>query len=232
MEHKWKETFLTHSTLPEYRKRLKSAETIIYNSLKKYRKPYVAFSGGKDSTMMLSLILKQAPDIMVYHWDYGIYMPRYLEREIISNARKIGAKNLRVETSELYCQNPSEPIWYREFLGKRVFTLISEGYDAVFVGIRIEESLRRKRRIKNKYYLTDMPEIFPIRYLTWMDVWAYVVSNNLPYPSTYDIYCPIVGYDKARFVTFFDPEFDKFGASNIDGVLIWKEKNSSCMIPR
>ncbi len=50
-------------------------------------------------------------------------------------------------------------------------------------------------------------------------------SHSLPYASIYDIYAPVVGWDKVRLTTFFDPEFDKLGASNLDGALMWRFKH-------
>ena len=66
---------------------------------------------------------------------------------------------------------------------------------------------------------------FPLLNLTWKDVWAYIISNNLPYPSIYDRYAEVLGYDKVRLVTFFDNEFEKLGAPYLDGVLMPEFRN-------
>ncbi len=58
--------------------------------------------------------------------------------------------------------------------------------------------------------------------LRWRDVWAYIFSKNLPYASVYDTYAPVVGLENCRLVTFFDPEFDKFGSGNVDSALMWR----------
>jgi 3'-phosphoadenosine 5'-phosphosulfate sulfotransferase (PAPS reductase)/FAD synthetase len=57
------------------------------------------------------------------------------------------------------------------------------------------------------------------------DVWAYIVSNNIRYLSHYDRYSKTIDITKIRFATFFDPEFDKLGCSNIDGVMMPEFKN-------
>lgn len=54
------------------------------------------------------------------------------------------------------------------------------------------------------------------------DIWAYIVTNNLPYCSHYDRYGALLGIEQVRMSTFFDPEFDKFGAGNLDGILMTK----------
>ena len=96
-----------------------------------------------------------------------------------------------------------------------------DGYNLQFIGLREEESLKRRRKINSKPFRCDrIIECYPLHRLSWKDVWAYIISNDLPYLKIYDVYAKLLGYDKVRFATFFDPEFDKLGASNIDGVII------------
>lgn len=169
----------------------------------------------------------ERPDIMVQHWDYGIhYLPREFEGEVVRNAIDIGATNIRVMTSDKYAENPSSPVFYKEFFGKVISGLIHEGYDCAFVGLRKEESLKRKRRINKGESLTQITERWPLASWTWLDVWAYIISNDIPYLSTYDTYAPVVGWEHARFSTFFDPEFDKLGNSNLDGIMLWKQRHA------
>lgn len=221
-----KEVLRQWAETDEHKAKAEETRQIIAKALTTHQKPYVAFSGGKDSTCMLHLVLQQKPDIMVYHWDYGPYlMPRDVEKEVIEIAKKIGTQNLVVDTSRLYTSREATGIWYREFFGRVIKELCQQGYDLVFVGIRKHESLKRKRRVERGKKLTVIDECWPLQNWTWQDVWAYIFSNNLPYHSVYDKYAPIVGWDNARFVTFFDPEFDKIGASNLDGVLMWRWRN-------
>jgi len=223
------ETFLLWSETQEYKERLKNTKSIIKSYINRY-KSYVAFSGGKDSTVMLHLVLQENPDTLVIHWDYGkYYIPRDILREIISIARKCGAKNMRVLSSHQYniMKREAMGVLGRCFIGVETPKLVKEGYKACFLGLRAEESSKRKSRLTShsEYDKRGIYNVFPLKDWTWKDVWAYIVSNNLPYLSIYDKYNKLLGYDKARFVTFFDPEFDKFGSSNVDGVLMWKFKH-------
>lgn len=224
MIERWQKTFVAYSLSSSFCEKVSQAKRVIKEALQVSKKPYVAFSGGKDSLCVLHLVLEQNPCIMVFHWDYGRYMPCFLEEEIKEMAGKMGVRNFWVETSDKY-KTADKPVWYEEFFGRVTKRLLQEGYDVVFVGLRKEESLKRKRRIKKNLSLTCIKEIWPIADWSWMDVWTYIVSRKLPYLSHYDLYAPIVGWDKVRFSTFFDPEFDKIGASNIDGVLMWRYKN-------
>ena len=225
MTGKWRKTFSLYGGLSIFKNKVEQAEIMINDVLRNYNKPYIAFSGGKDSTCMLHLILEQNPDIMVLYWDYGkYYIPRKINCEIKENAKKLGAKNLRVETSIKYekLKRQAKNILGEDLIKGLLPRLKDERYDASFIGLRKEESLKRKIRIQAGRSLSEIKEIFPIADWTWMDVWAYIISNHLPYLSHYDLYGPIIGWNKVRMTTFFDPEFDKYGCSNIDGVLMWK----------
>jgi len=219
---KWAET-------DEHKQKVEESQKLISRALTKARKPYVAFSGGKDSTCVLHLVLQQKPDVLVLHWDYGpYYIPRWLEAEFIENAKKIGAKNIRVETSSEYKRLGRKAINVlgRDYIGKILPKLKEEGYDLAFVGLRKEEAVKRKLRIESGTHIGPIPECWPVGSWSWRDVWAYIFSRGLPYASIYDEYAPVVGWDKVRLVTFFDPEFDKFGNSNLDGVLMWRFRHA------
>jgi 3'-phosphoadenosine 5'-phosphosulfate sulfotransferase (PAPS reductase)/FAD synthetase len=76
-----KEVLKQWAEMDVHKTKVEEARQIIAKALATHQKPYVAFSGGKDSTCMLHLVLQQKPDIMVYHWDYGPYlMPRDVEK--------------------------------------------------------------------------------------------------------------------------------------------------------
>ena len=211
MDGKTRSGFLMWSRTPEFVGKVAASEEMIRHALAVSR-PYLAYSGGKDSLSMLHLVCKQAPYILVYHHSQGKYMPKEIEREIVMNAIKAGAKNIRIYPSE------------RDFWTDIVNEIKQRRYNAVFVGLRKEESAGRRSRIKERKRLTIFREWWPMQNWTWMDVWAYIVSNNLSYPSVYDNYAELDGWDKVRFHSFFDPSTDKFGRSNVDGVLLWKHK--------
>ena len=225
---KAKRLFMLWAETERFEQKVAEAKQIIESALARYNKPYVAFSGGKDSTVMLHLVLQYKPDVMVLHWDYGpYYIPREVFAEICDIAKKLGVKNLRVETSCYYksLKRRAINVLGREYLGKLVHKLRREGYNCVFVGLRQQESLKRRRRMKVKKYMSCLPEIWPLENWTWLDVWGYIFFYKLPYVSLYNRYAPLVGWDKVRLVTLFDPEFDKLGASNVDSFLMWRFKH-------
>ncbi len=232
MDDVWQETFLMHSKTYEFKEKVMVTNKVIEAALKRYPKTFVSFSGGKDSTVMLHLILNIENNTTVVHWDYGrYYIPLSIYNEIMNIARVCGAKFLVKLTSSTYEQlgRNAQGILGKHFIGIEIPKLIKQGYRGCFIGLRAEESCKRKSWLKEVgFYEEDkrgIINIYPLKDWTWKDIWAYIISRKLPYLSFYDIYAPLQGYDKTRFVTLFDSEFNHLGAMNVDGVLMWRFKH-------
>ena len=225
MNEQWRKTFLAWAQTEAHQQAVVEARRVIAEALAQSKKPMVSFSGGKDSTAMLHLVLQQKPDVTVWHWDYGpAFVPREVQAEIENLARRLGVPQLRIETSGIYWRDgrKAKNVFYRVYFGFVAPRLLQEGYDCVFVGIRADESLKRKRRIAANRSLTAIREAWPLAKWRWLDVWAYLVSNNVPYLSLYDSRAELVGYDQVRFATLFDPEMVDLGAESVDNVLHWR----------
>ncbi len=218
------ESFELWADTEEYRNRINKTRDVINEALRRYNHPYIAYSGGKDSLVMLHLVLQQVPGIAVWHWDYGrTLIPRWLEAEIIAIAKTIGCKEIIInERGKPNTARLDHAYGYRAFFATLHQTRVKKGWDLGFVGIRREESTRRKR-VYTSFFSNSA--CFPLLNLTWKDVWSYIISSNIPYPSVYDRYASVLGYDKVRLVTFFDNEFEKLGAPYIDGVLMPEFRN-------
>ncbi|MDQ7851147.1 MAG: phosphoadenosine phosphosulfate reductase family protein [Armatimonadota bacterium] len=227
MPERWRQTFLAWAQTNDHRRALEDARRRIRDALAHSRRPFVSYSGGKDSTAMLHFVLQEAPDIMVLHWDYGrAFVPQPVHEEILHIARTMGVRNLRVETSPLYERlgRRATNVMGRHLIGRLLPQLAAEGYDLDFVGLRAEESLKRRRRIRRQKRVSMLPECWPLQDWRWLDVWAYLVAHGVPYLSLYDVRAALVGYDQARFTTLFDPEFADVG-SEMDNVLHWRWRN-------
>lgn len=218
-----RETYRIWSHEPGYRERIREARDLVRETLDGHR-TYVAYSGGKDSLVMMHLALQEDPEVLVWHWDYGpAYMPREIEREVREIAVSAGARNYQVDTTPLYTQlgRTAKGVLGRVLYGRVIPEMVRAGYSTSFVGLRSEESIRRKFRTQSAYEKTaiGMTTVFPIRGLTVRDVWAYIFSNGLRYCSHYDRYGALEGWENVRFCTYFDPEFSYLGRANVDGVL-------------
>lgn len=214
----WRETFRLWSQTYDYQNLLENTKKNIKKILENYS-CYVAFSGGKDSTVLLHLALQGDQNIPIFHWDYGIFMPRKIENEIQQNLAKLGAKNVHIR--KRISKSSDCKIGYQEFYDAIARLKRNLQLEIALIGLRKEESHRRACKIHQQ----PKGEFYPIADWKWVDVWAYIVSNDLPYSSIYDKYAELLGYDRARLVTFFDMEFEKFGSPYLDGFLLPQERN-------
>jgi len=223
-----KEMYLIYSETEEYREAIDQLHENISEAFSKYNKPYVAYSGGKDSLVMSHAVLQDFPGTLIFHWDYGpYYMPRKIENEVRDIAEEIGAKNFQVDTTPLYKlkKREAQGILGRVLYGRVMKDMKNRGYDLCLVGLRAQEGCKRRQRVSRLFEHEILTNCFPVRHMKTRDVWAYIVSNDLPYCSHYDVYGSLEEWENVRFCTYFDPEFAKFGCSNLDGVLMTQFKN-------
>jgi len=216
-----KEGFLSFSKLPEYKKRINEAKKNIEFLFSKYNTLSVSVSGGKDSLVLLDLCLKMNPSVKVWHWDYGIYMPRPIENEVLSilqNHFHLSSSQLTISIRTSNDTNSSTG--YRAFFAANSKYNQENQIDMNLLGLRQQESCKRKKRC-SKLIEDKSKCAFPIRSLTWEDIWAYLISNRIPYPSPYNIRGPLLGWDRVRFVTFFDHEFEHLGSIQQDQYFFW-----------
>lgn len=221
-----KKAFQLWSKQKEYQRRLKHAESMVKDVITRYN-CIVLYSGGKDSLVLLDMALKVDPNIPVYHFSAGydyeskqIKQPKQITDEIIGIARQLGVKNL-------YVKGQRDPASKR-FFGLLFQVMKDIGATVELLGIRAEESITRRERV-TKWLVQKEGQrqvSFPLKWFTWMDIWAYIVSNNLPYFSLYDKYGPLIGYDKVRWSMLFSKfALDKGGSYYLDGVLYPELRN-------
>jgi len=189
----------------------------------------VSVSGGKDSMVMLHIIVNKCKKyIDVFHWDHGpALMPRPIEDEIVRNIFKVAGGARRIIIKK-FIKGSSEKArvewrdWYAAFFS----TLRSLNYKYHLLGIRADESSKREVRgriVEREQWV----EIHPIYYFTWRDTWSYVFKHNVPVPTVYFTYAKLLGWDKVRLVTFFDREFEKYGSPQVDNILMWRHKHNT-----
>lgn len=227
MKKQWLDTFATWSRTPQYRQTVQSTKQEIRTVLQRYKRPYVAYSGGKDSLVVLHLCLQEKP-IEVFHWNYQKHLMPF-EEEVLQNAYKLGEVELTVRTSAKYANEKlARHVHIMGAMFHHLDRLIKEkGWDLAILGLRKEEGVKRKHRCntENLRYMKEygITMYYPVRDWSWLDIWAYIVSNKLSYPKVYDTLAQFRGYDRVRFTTFFDDEFTRFG--NLDDVLLRRYKN-------
>lgn len=223
MKPHWRQTFLAWSELPDYAERIEAARENIRASMRSHRKGYCSYSGGKDSSVLVHLCLSVDPEMLVFHWKYSPWqLPKPFEDTVLRNLDLLGVKNKLIETSPQYDDCDRElpaQIFNRCLFGRIEPMLIDMGYDLCFLGLRAEESLKRKRRTATGWDKPGkIPTHHPLKDLVWQDVWAYTVSNGLPYLDWYDQQEAVGrGYNRSRFGTLF---MTGTGSAEVDAVLL------------
>ncbi|KXZ40025.1 Phosphoadenosine phosphosulfate reductase family protein [Alkalithermobacter thermoalcaliphilus JW-YL-7 = DSM 7308] len=199
---KLKPSYIAYSETKTHKQRVQKAKDLIQKILQKHKKPYVAFSGGKDSLCLLHLVYKQNPNIDVMFHDSGVELPEsYIQIQKIKETWGINLHVIKspVNTLDVYKRKKgifigaAEDIAFNEVMGMPIKKWSkNNGNDLAFIGLRKEES--KKRRImlcKNgKYFYCksfDIYECFPLADWKKEDVWAYIFSNypleNLIHPA-------------------------------------------------
>ena len=187
---------------------------LIREALCRASRPYVAFSGGKDSLVLAHLVHRVDPSIQMVYSDDELLLPEhvaYIRRMIdrgglrIVSGGSIHAGWFRPWESAPYWRDPEpEMEWLpRNWKGARGrLSLLARtlGYDGAFIGLRRLESRRRAAILEGStgvHMAKGYPHITPIADWDDADVWEYIARHQLPYCHTYDRMAEI-GVQKPR----------------------------------
>jgi len=168
--------------------------------LSKHKYPVVAFSGGKDSTVVLDLVRKIDSDVPAVFCNTGVeakttyeYIKR-VDNVINLKPRKTywqcvdeyGFPEMKGKSTQRVnaCCEWLKDKPMKEFIKK-------ENVDLVFTGITMGESRQRMMFLKHygEYMYVKSWKVWkchPISTWTEKDVWDYIKSNNLDYNKGYD----------------------------------------------
>ena len=178
--------------------------------LKLVKNPYIAFSGGKDSTVLSHLVRQLKPDIPHVFFDAKCSFPEtqeFLKRmskkinliiyeikePFLETLKRKGLLDPLIE-SETMKVTVYQPI--REILAKYKF-------DGVFLGLRAHESIGRSQllRSKSKIFFNKRDNIWQFLPLGWWkasEIWMYIDVKNLDYNRVYDVYTPLQPREELR----------------------------------
>lgn len=188
--------FRLHSQRPEFARRVALAQSVIEQWLSQCHRPYISFSGGKDSTCLLALVREQKIDCPAVYFDADSSFPEVAvllnstenllcyrtDEPLLDTLRRIGLSG----AAQLDKATMENTVW------GPIRRLIAEHrFDAVTYGLRTEESRGRKLHCYTRgpifrYQRDSVLACQPLAHWNYLDVWAFIVSRNLPYCGVYD----------------------------------------------
>lgn len=190
--------FQLHARKPAYHAKVTAARERVARMLASCQKPYIAFSGGKDSHVVLSLVRAELPNVPAVYFDADCAYPGV--QHLLARTPwviKHPATEPFLETlTRLGLTHPDlEAETMRTTVYGPIRTLRAQyRFDGVFYGLRAEESAGRRKHAQVKgaqftYKNADRgaEACQPIYDFDYLDVWAFIVAQELPYCETYDL---------------------------------------------
>lgn len=191
-----------HARSDIYQSHLENARRSIIKAIDTGRKFYVSFSGGKDSSVMLRLILECLPKIAVMHIKSGYALPDtevYIKLIKEKWAINLIEVDVPVDYLEL-CREFGLPHLRSKLIQKKVVKLLKKDtatqwaedqcFTGLFWGLRAEESIGRKalcrccpNGIIDRHGIL---RVAPLAAWTAKDIWAYIISEGMEYNHLYD----------------------------------------------
>jgi phosphoadenosine phosphosulfate reductase len=170
------------------------SRNIIEHAVEEYGKIFMSFSGGKDSVVLLDLVLAVAPDIKVIGIDTGYEFEETIKfTDETIKSRGLDFEYLRPtddqvsDISRAYSgQDVLDGQWYCcAMKGPALNNFLDKGeYDGWITGLRADETENRK--MVGIYQKGKIRKINPIIFWTLDDIWTYINEKGLQYHPKYD----------------------------------------------
>lgn len=202
MEDWEKEMYLLHSKSQRFKKRLNEAEGIIRGALPAMETPYVAFSCGKDSSVLAHLVLRYQPGATLRFLSSGETRLVHNVDDVLDWFKERGAIIDEILIDRVFSEEWKDATWTEQRkAGRRDMELLNQGgWNGIFMGLRIEESRPRKMsliihqdkdlpRYCHKYKderRKDMIRCCPLANWLKDDIGAYLLMHNIPYLNHYE----------------------------------------------
>lgn len=180
-----KEEALLHARLNQYKQLVARTNRFIEDTVKilqaENMKPYLACSFGKDSSVMLHMVLQFMPQIPVR-------FATHPETNLLDNYQQVvdwWLMNYNINYTEIYCDGGLIKVRHAQR------NALEEGdFDSFFVGIRAQESKARRIYLKKygQFYrlkFNNRVKICPLAWWSERDIAAYIHQYDLPLLSKY-----------------------------------------------
>lgn len=183
--------------LPAYRRKVSRTLEKVQEWLNRCHQPYVSVSGGKDSTVCLSLVRTVCPDITAAFFDDEWQFPE-TESYLATIPTLIRLAHPSYHAPGFTAWDYPEPpahlppgtIWTGAV--SRPIWLARHGFDGAAIGIRASENQRRKVQIRARgcqFQRKDngVWQFYPVADWSTADIWTYIAETKTPYNAAYDV---------------------------------------------
>lgn len=192
-----------HFQSERFKAKLYRSLAIVQSALRRNKRPYIAFSSGKDSVAVTALVHTIAPDVQLVWSDDELEYPETVS--YMADLRIVAGPQLTIATSYTthagwFRAWTDKPFWRTPFEGSLVLKernrewMARLGFDLTFTGLRMGESKKRAAHLLNRGYIYRVgggkgayTRCCPLWDWTADDVWALIAGWRLPYNGAYDV---------------------------------------------
>lgn len=209
MNDEEREKYLLAARFPAFKRKIESSILTIQKALTCPGKWMISYSSGKDSTVLLDLLIRAGWQGIGFHCICSEYEDPPENQTQTEKARQMYGTDIRNihcygeydawrEAGHFFC-DPITDIEKKtahkantEFKKASANFMLENSISNIFMGLTKEESKARRISLsmRGNLYYSKMRKGWtccPLANWTATDIWAYIVANNLPYLSVYDI---------------------------------------------
>lgn len=160
--------------------------------------PYVAFSCGKDSSVLAHMVHLVKPSVPLRFLSSGETRLVHDVDTVIDYFRGQGAAVEEINIDRIWTDEWKDATWTEQRkAGRGDLATLNGGYDLVFMGLRKEESRKREISLNRcrsdgypsytyRYTNADMVRCCPLADWTTVDIAAYICSRDMPVLDWYN----------------------------------------------
>lgn len=171
------------------------AERVIHEWLAQCERPYVSFSGGKDSTVLAHLVARLDPTVpLMYVADAEGCTPDVAQMKAWHQQN--GHQLIEFEWGSFFDAYEEYGMGHTaidRLYSQRVIRWVAEqGYDGSARGLRAQESKARQMHARTHGLIrkrsdSNVIDTDPLIWWRVDDIWVYLATHGLPYSRMYDV---------------------------------------------